>query len=76
MPKTKDQKRREAIERARARLPKIRGKWLTVAYGTPDYWEYAQSHSVQAATDRAEVAQKRYYNACKTAQCDNYGNPL
>lgn len=76
MAKSKEQKRKEAMERLRAKLPELRQAWVNVAYGTSGWASYARTHGTVEANHRASVAEKAYLRACEEARCDRYGNPL
>lgn len=75
MPKSQVQKRQEAIERARAYLPKHRQNWMDWQPGGELYEKTAKADKAYAEKLR-EAADKRFDQAAERAHTDRHGNPL
>lgn len=75
MAKTKEQKRQEAIDRARRRLPIARDIWMRYQPGGESYIELAKrdkAHADKVADDTTKAFKK----AAARAHTDLHGNPL
>lgn len=76
MPKTRKQKREEALERLRDKIPAHRVLMLRAQRGG-DLWKAtAVSESEKNADYLAEVSSKTFKRLCEEARVDTHGNPL
>ena len=75
MAKTKEQKRHEAMLRAREALPSHRERWMKYQIDDEDY-EKTKIHSPDHAEILRRQAQKTFEQAAERAGTDLYGNPL
>jgi len=75
MAKTKEQKQKEAIERKRANLSKIRQEWISHQVGG-DAYKTNMKHGKEWADRRAQEETNRFRKAAAEAQCDTHGNPF
>lgn len=75
MPKTKQQKQKEAIERARKYLPTARAEWFKYQIGGGVYEKVAKANKEYAEKLRIE-ANINFDKACERANTDTHGNPI
>lgn len=73
--KSKELKRKEAIERARAIFPSHQEKWLRYQPGG-DIYEKTKKHSPIYAEELRKEAQVSLEEAAARAGVDLHGNPL
>lgn len=76
MPKTREQKRKEALERLRDKIPAQRVLMMRAQRGG-DLWKAAAvAESEKNADYLAEVSSKTFKRLCEEARVDTHGNPL
>ena len=76
MPKTKQQKQQEAIERKRSFFHVYRKDFMDLSVGGDRYKEILATHGHDFADARAQQASRALDRAAAEAKCDRYGNPL
>lgn len=75
MAKSKEQKRLEAMMRARAALPEHRARWYEYQPGGRVY-ERTKQHNPEYAEQLRQEAQTSFEKAAARAGTDLHGNPL
>lgn len=73
MPKSKEQKRKEAIERARQFWPVHLKSWL---YIQAEHDSYRKRFDDDVANKRLDQARNAFISACHRASVDTSGNPV
>lgn len=76
MPKTKEQKHKEAIERARSLIPLDRATMMSYQTGGDNYNAIAALEGNDRAADSARKALKEFKAKCLAAKVDTHGNPI
>lgn len=76
MPKTKQQKQLDAIERKRKNFHKHQKAWIDAQADLMSATNAGLEHTINYLTTRANDAEKRLLIAAKEANLDRYGNPL
>ncbi|WP_396190542.1 hypothetical protein [Flavobacterium sp.] len=76
MPKSKEQKQKEAIERARKNIVKERALMLRCQPGGDLYIYQRNMFSVHDADDYARAALHNFRIKCAAAKVDTHGNPI
>lgn len=76
MPKSKEQKHFEAIERARKNIPKERLEMLRYQVGGDIYHSNLMMSGYHYANEQARKMMKEFQVKCEAAHVDTHGNPL
>lgn len=76
MPKSKQQKRDEAIARLRANFSWELAKYLRAQRGGKTYEQTVATYNRHSADHAAWEAKKEYKAFCESAKLDHWGNPL
>jgi hypothetical protein len=76
MPKSKEQKRKEAVERHRKNYEKHAKHYASVAVGTQGYNLSIQRFGIDWANKQAEQAELVFKRFLADAHLDRNGNPL
>ena len=76
MPKSREQKQKEAIERKRAGIKTDRTIYLERQVGGTVYNFHVEHHGKDEANRQAEIAKKAFHKRCEEAKVDPHGNDL
>lgn len=75
MAKSKEQKVKEALERARANFPDRLRTYLSSQHGGENYNRIVREYGEESAKVYANEAKKAFREWCDSSQLDWYGNP-
>lgn len=76
MPKSKEQKQKEALERAREHIIQDRAEMLRFQVGGEFYLSNVLLAGVHDANEKARAARKKFEQKCAEAKVDTHGNPI